>query len=51
MKTNQNQSVRNWVLWSVGVVLLVVFGTGCNTVRGFGRDVERTGEHIKAGAR
>jgi len=31
--------------------LVVAFGTGCATVRGFGRDVESVGESINKSAR
>lgn len=35
-----------------GVTLLVsVFGFGCNTARGFGKDVSNTGDAIQDGAR
>jgi len=29
--------------------LLAVLGTGCNTAKGFGKDVERAGEKIQDG--
>jgi predicted small secreted protein len=28
-----------------------LFGASCSTVRGFGKDVEKTGEHIEDSAR
>lgn len=28
-----------------------LFGAGCGTVRGFGKDVEKTGEHIEDSTR
>ena len=31
--------------------LLAFFGTGCSTVRGFGRDVGKAGEHIEDSTR
>ena len=31
--------------------LLAMVATGCNTTRGLGRDVERTGEKIQDGTR
>ncbi len=31
--------------------LLALFSTGCNTARGFGKDVERTGEKIQDGTK
>jgi len=35
---------------SILMVLCVVALTGCNTMRGFGQDVERAGEAIQRGA-
>jgi predicted small secreted protein len=32
------------------MVLATSFLTSCNTTRGFGRDVQRAGEHIEDGA-
>ena len=51
MKTNQMQAAGRILALVVSAVLLAAIGTGCNTTRGFGRDVERTGEHIQAGVR
>jgi len=51
MKTYQKQSVGRVLVLVASAVLLAALGTGCNTTRGLGRDVERTGEHIQAGAR
>ncbi|NQX00815.1 entericidin A/B family lipoprotein [bacterium] len=37
---------------AAGVILLVVAGlsTSCSTARGFGRDVEKTGDKIQSAA-
>jgi predicted small secreted protein len=44
MKTSQ----KRLVLVLLASALWALAGTSCNTVRGFGRDVERTGEHIQS---
>ena len=31
----------------LALVLIVSFGAGCNTMAGFGRDVERVGDKIE----
>jgi hypothetical protein len=51
MKIHQMQSTGRILILVVSAVLLAAIGVGCNTTRGFGRDIERTGENIQAGAR
>ena len=43
-------SSRFFLLFFAAVVISLA-GVSCNTVRGFGRDVERTGDHISDAAR
>ncbi|MDP3851075.1 MAG: entericidin A/B family lipoprotein [Luteolibacter sp.] len=47
MKTSPNRIV----LLLLASVLLALFGAGCATVRGFGRDVGTAGEHIEDSTR
>jgi len=44
--------MRSWTFKSVATALLVaiVCTTGCNTVRGVGKDVEKGGEKIQSTA-
>ncbi len=51
MKTYKIKTDQRPILLIISVLVLVSVGTGCNTVRGLGRDVEKTGEHIESGAR
>lgn len=51
MKTHKIQLVGRFVVMLVIAGLCATVGVGCNTARGFGRDVERTGEHIQSGVR
>ena len=51
MKIQDMQSVGRILVLVISAVLLAAIGAGCNTTRGFGRDVERTGEKIQSGAR
>ncbi len=37
-------------VYLVFVMLLAMVVTGCNTMRGFGKDVERGGEHVQDAA-
>jgi predicted small secreted protein len=39
------------IILIVASALAVLFVTACGTVRGFGRDVEKTGENIERSAR
>lgn len=39
----------NRVMW-ISVVLMLVALTGCNTMQGFGRDVEKVGAEIEEAA-
>ena len=47
MKTSQNRLI----LFLLASALWTIAGTSCNTVRGVGRDVERTGEGIQRSTR
>ncbi len=51
MKTTALTRSQRIILSIVGMAILCTAGVGCNTVRGFGRDVERTGEKIEAGVK
>ncbi len=37
-------------VYLVFVMLLAMVVTGCNTMKGFGKDVERGGEHVQDAA-
>lgn len=37
--------------FTLAALLFGMFAASCNTVRGVGRDVQRTGEHIQHGSR
>ncbi len=37
-------------IYLVFVMLLAMVVTGCNTMKGFGKDVERGGEHVQDAA-
>ena len=43
--------VRRMVVLLFVTALLAIVGTGCNTARGFGKDVEKTGEKIQDGTK
>lgn len=47
MKTTRYKSL---ILLIITAAFLAVIGTSCRTVRGFGSDVEHTGDHIKDAA-
>jgi predicted small secreted protein len=49
MKT-QNTLVQRMALLFLVATLLAAVGVGCNTAKGFGKDVEKTGEAIQDGA-
>lgn len=46
-----NTPIKRIVLLFFAASLLVIVGAGCNTARGFGKDVERTGEKIQEGTK
>jgi len=46
-----NSNMKRIVLFFVGAALVAVFGTACNTSKGFGKDVEKVGEKIQEKAR
>jgi len=40
--------MKNWKLWAVLALIVVVVGvSGCNTIRGAGRDIQRGGEKVQ----
>ena len=39
------------IVFMLAAALVVLFQTGCNTVQGIGRDVEKAGEVIQGAAR
>lgn len=49
MKTQHITLVRRLVLLLLAITFLAIAGIGCNTVHGFGKDVEKTGENIQDG--
>lgn len=51
MKYPTLQIIRRWFLLTLAGSALCLFCTGCNTTRGFGKDVERTGEKIQDGTK
>ncbi len=46
-----NTLIKRIVLLLFVGSLLAIVGVGCNTARGFGKDVERTGEKIQEGTK
>jgi len=40
-------SLTNWVLLATIMGFVVLVATGCQTAKGFGRDVEHVGEQIQ----
>lgn len=44
-------SSKNIALLMIASALIALFGAGCATVRGFGRDVGTAGEHIEDSTR
>jgi predicted small secreted protein len=49
MKTHQRTLTQRIVLLLLGATLLAAVGMGCNTAKGFGKDVESAGEAIQDG--
>jgi predicted small secreted protein len=47
MKSN----IKNVALVLIGAVLFALVGTGCNTSKGFGKDVEKLGDKIQEKAK
>jgi len=43
-------STKRIVILILASALTALFGSSCGTVRGFGRDVEKTGDHIEHAA-
>ena len=48
---HKNKTNLRVVLLFLAAALLSLANTGCNTMHGFGRDVEQTGEHIERAGR
>ena len=46
-----NTLIKRIVLLVFAGSLLAIAAVGCNTARGFGKDVERTGEKIQEGTK
>jgi predicted small secreted protein len=44
-------TIKNVALVLIGAVLFSVIGTGCNTSKGFGKDVEKLGDKIQEKAK
>jgi len=49
MKTSPIRLIQRSVLVVLTLVLLGAAGSGCNTAKGFGKDVEKAGEKIQDG--
>jgi len=49
MKTHQRPLTQRIVLLFLVATLLATVGVGCNTAKGFGKDVEKAGEKIQEG--
>ena len=49
MKTRQSTLIQRLVLVLLATTLLTTIGVGCNTAKGFGKDVENAGEKIQDG--
>jgi len=49
MKTQPTTVTQRIVLLLLAATLLVALGVGCNTAKGFGKDVESAGEEIQDG--
>jgi len=48
---NNIVSFKRLAFLAIALAIVSTVGVGCNTLHGFGRDVERTGEKIEAGAK
>ncbi|MBC8126511.1 MAG: hypothetical protein H8M99_05125 [Gloeobacteraceae cyanobacterium ES-bin-144] len=42
---------KNNIMLILAAAMMALISVSCNTVNGVGRDVERTGDHIKAASR
>jgi predicted small secreted protein len=49
MKTHHRTLTQRIVLLFLVATLLATVGVGCNTAKGFGKDVEKAGEKIQDG--
>lgn len=50
-KTTSNATLRRFLLLTgASVILIAGASTSCNTARGFGQDVEKTGDKIQEAA-
>lgn len=46
-----NSNIKKLTLLLLGVVVFAFVGTGCNTSKGFGKDVEKLGDKIQEKSR
>jgi predicted small secreted protein len=49
MKTHHRTLTQRIVLLLLAATLLATVGVGCNTAKGFGKDMEKAGEKIQDG--
>ncbi len=49
MKTHHPTLTQRIVLLLLAATLLAAVGVGCNTAKGFGKDMEKAGEKIQDG--
>lgn len=44
--------MKHWKMWAVmGLIVVMLVATGCNTLRGAGRDIQRAGQKVEEVAR
>lgn len=48
---NMNSSLKRFAFLLTGALLFAFVGTGCNTSKGFGKDVEKLGDKIQEKAK
>jgi predicted small secreted protein len=51
MNTKHPALVHGLVPWLLALTLLAIASVGCNTAKGFGKDVENAGEAIQDGTK
>ena len=51
MKTNRITLEQRLFIAFLGIALLAMVGAGCNTAKGFGKDIENAGEAIQDGTK
>lgn len=47
---SRKETLRSTIFFLLGISLSLGFFTGCNTMEGFGEDIERSGEEIEEAA-